>query len=66
MADGLSQFALEATADFVDDGASGFAVASSEFDFYQLVVAEGAIYFRDHRIAESLGRNGDHRLEFVA
>ena len=66
MADGLSQFALEATADFVADGASGSAVASSEFDFYQFVVAEGAVYFSDYRIAESLGRDGDHRLEFVA
>lgn len=66
MADGLSQFALEASADFVADGASGLAVASSEFNFYQFVVAKGAIYFGAHRIAESFRRDGDHRLEFVA
>lgn len=66
MADGLSQFAIEATADFVVDGASGLAVASREFNFYQFVVAESAVYFGANRFAESFRRDSDHRLEFVA
>ena len=62
MADGLCKFALEATADFGADRDSGFTVASGELDFYQFVVAEGAVYFGANRIAESFGRDGDHRL----